>query len=134
MIHAKQDIICAEAALALAYIALENQKNLEIISDTLDFSYEHIFKLIRVGLQYSLMDSLISSKDDCEKAEAAFHLIVLANLIVDKQQALSSARGIQVLIDLLGSTVSSVKAKTEAAEKVALLARLKNGNWLVEKK
>ena len=91
--------------------------------------------MVRYGtLQYSLMDSLISSKDDCEKAEAAFHLIVLANLIVDKQQALSSARGIQVLIDLLGSTVSSVKAKTEAAEKVALLARLKNGNWLVEKK
>ncbi len=48
MIHAKQDVISAEAALALAYLALENQKNLEIISDTLDFSYEYIFKLIRV--------------------------------------------------------------------------------------
>jgi hypothetical protein len=84
--------------------------------------------MVRFGtLQYSLLESLVSSKDDCEKAEAAFYLIVLANLIVDKQQALSSVRGIQVLIDLLGSAVTSVKAKTLAAEKVALLAKLKNG-------
>ena len=158
MIHAKQDTISAEAALALAFLALENNQNLEIITDTLDFSYEHIFKLIKNKsktiqitalnalaifafsnipqqrkmvqygtLQYSMLDSFIQSKDDTVKCEAAFHLIVLSNLIIDKQQAISSARGIQILIDLLASSVTNVKAKIMVAEKIALLGKLKNG-------
>ena len=161
LIHAKQDVISAEAALALAYLALDNPNNMEIISETLDFSYAHIYRIMKnkskqiqllalnalsifafnnipqqrkmalIGtIPYSIFEAFIQSKDDSEKADCAFQLVVLSNLIIDKQQAVSSARGIQVLIDLLKSTITSIKVKILCADKIACLGRLRNG-WLL---
>lgn len=47
LIHAKQEQIKAEAALTLAHICLENQANMEITTETLDFSYLYVYKLLK---------------------------------------------------------------------------------------
>ncbi|CAF1081411.1 unnamed protein product [Rotaria sordida] len=47
MLHAKSELIQVEAAQALACIALVNIQCSTIIEGTLDFSYEHLFKLMQ---------------------------------------------------------------------------------------
>jgi hypothetical protein len=159
MLHVKQDLIKAEAAVALAYLCLNNQTNMEITAETLDFDYVHIFKLLKNkskqiqllgskalslfglnnmeqkramakvgGIPYVHFDQFLKSRDDIEKSEAAFQLILLAPLIIDEDQAISSTNGIKVLIDLF-TQQSTLKIKIFVGEKLACLGKLRNGNF-----
>jgi hypothetical protein len=67
---------------------------------------------------------------EIDRCECAFQVIVLAPLIHDIGHANAIAYGIQTLIDLLSSDYSTVSVKILAAEKLSILAKLKNGKYL----
>lgn len=157
-LHAKQDIIRAESAVALACLCLNCPENMQVTLDTLNFSYSHIFKMMKnkdkaiqllatnalalfafnniqqiremaniSGITYSYFNEFIKSKDDYEKCEAAFQLIVLSELIIDEDQAVCSKNGIDALVELMRNKLCTFKIKTIVADKLAALAKLKNG-------
>lgn len=56
IVHAKQSIVRAEAAVALAYVCLENKENTRLTFETFDFSFLDIFNLLRLVF-YEILSS-----------------------------------------------------------------------------
>ncbi|CAF1301938.1 unnamed protein product [Didymodactylos carnosus] len=50
IMHAKSEIIQAEAGQALAYVALTNSQCSTVIETTLDFSYDHLINMMKTSL------------------------------------------------------------------------------------
>ncbi|XP_038645098.1 ankyrin and armadillo repeat-containing protein isoform X1 [Scyliorhinus canicula] len=86
--------ICLRAASALALFVFNNPKQ------------EHMIREAG-GIQMSVFQNLLQSSKEVTQANAAFQMIMLAKVIVDKDDVTLSATGIMVLVNLLKSGKST---------------------------
>ncbi|KAM8934165.1 ankyrin and armadillo repeat-containing protein [Pelodytes ibericus] len=107
LLYASDKTICLRAGHALALFAYNN---------TL-----HQFYILETGgIEIEIYDSFLESELEAERAEAAFQIVILARIIVDMDQVSLSARGVNILTELLKST--NPDTLMLAAELIASLA------------
>uniref|UniRef100_A0A8C7MBK2 Ankyrin and armadillo repeat containing n=1 Tax=Oncorhynchus kisutch TaxID=8019 RepID=A0A8C7MBK2_ONCKI len=86
-----QQDICLEAGYALSLFAYNNTTQQAAI-------------LQNGGIPIAMYEPFLNSRNEMERAKAAFQIVVLAKVITDTDQVTLSARGVTVLVDLLQST------------------------------
>ncbi|XP_062819682.1 ankyrin and armadillo repeat-containing protein isoform X3 [Anolis carolinensis] len=90
LLYAPDKDICLRAGHAIAFFAYNNPTQQLLILDTGPISL-------------SMFEDFLLSDVEIERAMAAFQIVVLARIIVDKDQVSLSARGVSILVDLLCS-------------------------------
>nr|XP_060636465.1 ankyrin and armadillo repeat-containing protein [Anolis sagrei ordinatus] len=90
LLYAQDKDICLRAGHAIAFFAYNNPTQQLLILDTGPISL-------------SMFEDFLVSDIEMERAMAAFQIVVLARIIVDKDQVSLSARGVSILVDLLCS-------------------------------
>ncbi|ELU14680.1 hypothetical protein CAPTEDRAFT_224898 [Capitella teleta] len=78
------------------------------------------------GVRFSCFTPFLQSDDEYFRCMAAFQVVVLAPIIPDEEQAISSAAGIKLLVELLQYSKNDV-IKALAADSVARLAHTRAG-------
>ncbi|GCB71890.1 hypothetical protein scyTo_0001734 [Scyliorhinus torazame] len=86
--------ICLRAASALALFVFNNPNQ------------EHLIREAG-GIEMSVFQNLLQSSKEVNQANAAFQMIMLAKVIIDKDDVTLSATGIMTLVNLLKSGKSS---------------------------
>ncbi|KAM9484134.1 ankyrin and armadillo repeat-containing protein isoform 3-T3 [Salvelinus alpinus] len=107
-----QQDICLEAGYALSLFAYNNTTQQAAI-------------LQNGGIPIAMYEPFLNSKNEMERAKAAFQIVVLAKVITDTDQVTLSARGVTVLVDLLQSTNPNTVVLT--AQLLASLAHTRAG-------
>uniref|UniRef100_A0A8C7GJE3 Ankyrin and armadillo repeat containing n=1 Tax=Oncorhynchus kisutch TaxID=8019 RepID=A0A8C7GJE3_ONCKI len=104
--------ICLEAGYALSLFAYNNTTQQAAI-------------LQNGGIPIAMYEPFLNSRNEMERAKAAFQIVVLAKVITDTDQVTLSARGVTVLVDLLQSTNPNTVVLT--AQLLASLAHTRAG-------
>ena len=139
LVHSRKAVIQAEAAYTLACIALGNQDTNAAVVDRFEFSRltdlmshenrtaqliaAHALALFAFNnthnqkciassgtLMYSMFKPLLNSVESKNQALAAFQVVVLSRIFPDKDQASTSAVGIQMLVTLLQNDDEDLQA------------------------
>uniref|UniRef100_A0A6Q2WSM3 Ankyrin and armadillo repeat containing n=1 Tax=Esox lucius TaxID=8010 RepID=A0A6Q2WSM3_ESOLU len=108
----EQQVICLEAGYALSLFAYNNTAQQAAILRT-------------GGISIAVFESFLNSRNEMEKAKAAFQIVVLAKVITDVDEVTLSARGVTALVGLLQSTNTSTVVLT--AQLLASLAHTRAG-------
>ncbi|XP_077175569.1 ankyrin and armadillo repeat-containing protein [Paroedura picta] len=99
LLYSTDKDICLRAGYAISLFAYNNPAQQYLILETGPISL-------------SIFEPFLESAVETEKAMAAFQIVVLARIIVDKDQVSLSARGVSILVDLLCSEEASTLVLT----------------------
>ncbi|CAB1346712.1 unnamed protein product [Coregonus sp. 'balchen'] len=100
--------ICLEAGYALSLFAYNNTTQQAAI-------------LQNGGLPIAMYEAFLNSRNEMERAKAAFQIVVLAKVITDTDQVTLSARGVTGLVDLLQSTNPNTVVRTASSSALGYL-------------
>merc|ERR1712038_2020120 len=103
-------LLAGAALAAFAYNSLTNQK--EIAEQG--------------GVRFNCFIPFLQSEDEFFRCNAAFQVVVLARIIPDEEQAISSAAGIKLLVDLLQDSKSN-EIHSLSADCISRLAHTRAG-------
>ncbi|CAH1779553.1 unnamed protein product [Owenia fusiformis] len=95
MMYSKDDMVRLFAGLSLATFAYNNQSQQKEIA-------------AQGGVRFNCFLSFLQMEDEFFRCHAAFQVVVLARIIPDEEQAMSSAAGIKLLVDLLNVSKSEL--------------------------
>ncbi|PAA56708.1 hypothetical protein BOX15_Mlig028079g1, partial [Macrostomum lignano] len=157
MVHARDEAIQMEAALAASAVVMGNQEAAEDLNSSPEFSYigplrclysedrpvrqlaasalsgfayNNVREQKKIaslgGVKYANFLEFLQSTDEIERALAAYQTIILARIIPDEDQSISSARGIKILYDLLTQS-QSAPTQWLVADLIACLAHSRAG-------
>ncbi|XP_019910387.2 ankyrin and armadillo repeat-containing protein isoform X2 [Esox lucius] len=112
LLRVQEQVICLEAGYALSLFAYNNTAQQAAILRT-------------GGISIAVFESFLNSRNEMEKAKAAFQIVVLAKVITDVDEVTLSARGVTALVGLLQSTNTSTVVLT--AQLLASLAHTRAG-------
>ncbi|KAJ8349671.1 hypothetical protein SKAU_G00248010 [Synaphobranchus kaupii] len=112
LLQTQDQTICLEAGYALSLFAYNNKAQQTLILQT-------------GGVSIATYEPFLQSESEAQRAKAAFQIVVLANVITDMDQVTLSARGVTVLVKLLGS--SRRDTVTLTAQLLASLAHTRAG-------
>nr|XP_056717208.1 ankyrin and armadillo repeat-containing protein [Euleptes europaea] len=112
LLHSTEKDIHLRAGYAVALFAYNNPAQQLLILET-------------GPITLSVFEPFLESEVETEKAMAAFQIIILARIIVDKDQVSLSARGVSILVDLLCSEEASTLVLT--GKLLASLAHTRSG-------
>ncbi|KAH3714686.1 ankyrin and armadillo repeat-containing protein-like [Dreissena polymorpha] len=113
MMYAQDDVVRLLAGSALAAFAYNNISQQKEIAE-------------QGGVRFSCFVPFLQSSDEYYRCNAAFQVVVLSRIIPDEEQALSSATGIKLLVDLLQDSQSD-QILALAADCIARLAHTRAG-------
>lgn len=113
MMYAQSDVVRLLAGSALAAFAYNNISQQKEIAE-------------QGGVRFNCFIPFLQSSDEYYRCNAAFQVVVLSRIIPDEEQALSSATGIKLLVDLLQDSQSD-QILALAADCIARLAHTRAG-------
>ncbi|XP_045192048.2 ankyrin and armadillo repeat-containing protein-like [Mercenaria mercenaria] len=113
MMYAQHDVVRLLAGSALAAFAYNNINQQKEIAE-------------QGGVRFNCFIPFLQSSDEFYRCNAAFQVVVLSKIIPDEEQALSSATGIKLLVDLLQDSQSD-QILALASDCIARLAHTRAG-------
>lgn len=113
MMYAQDDVVRLLAGSALAAFAYNNINQQKEIAE-------------QGGVRFNCFVPFLQSSDEYFRCNASFQVVVLSRIIPDEEQALSSATGIKLLVDLLQDSQSD-QILSLAADCIARLAHTRAG-------
>ncbi|KAK3085996.1 hypothetical protein FSP39_011936 [Pinctada imbricata] len=113
MMYSEEPEVRLLAGLALATFAYNNVAQQKEIAD-------------QGGVRFNCFIPFLQSNDEYYRCLSAFQVVVLARIIPDEEQALSSAAGIKLMVDLLQDSTSN-ETLSLAADCIARLAHTRAG-------
>ncbi|XP_060580052.1 ankyrin and armadillo repeat-containing protein-like [Ruditapes philippinarum] len=113
MMYAQHDVVRLLAGSALAAFAYNNISQQKEIAE-------------QGGVRFNCFIPFLQSSDEFYRCNAAFQVVVLSKIIPDEEQALSSATGIKLLVDLLQDSQSD-QILALASDCIARLAHTRAG-------
>ncbi|XP_052818748.1 ankyrin and armadillo repeat-containing protein-like [Mya arenaria] len=113
MMYAQDDVVRLLAGSALAAFAYNNINQQKEIAE-------------QGGVRFNCFVPFLQSSDEFYRCNAAFQVVILSRIIPDEEQALSSATGIKLLVDLLQDSQSE-QILALASDCIARLAHTRAG-------
>ncbi|XP_071174964.1 ankyrin and armadillo repeat-containing protein-like [Mytilus edulis] len=113
LMYSSDPMVRLLAGLALATFAYNNIAEQKEIAD-------------QGGVRFNCFAPFLQSNDEMYRCLAAFQVVVLARIIPDEEQALSSAAGIKLIVDILQDSMSN-ETISLACDCIARLAHTRAG-------